>query len=57
MLCRVALVRVRGVKKGRRVDVQLQVDSEGRLTIVGKEIGRKDGGITKEVVELVSSEN
>lgn len=47
----IAVVRVKGVQKGGKVEVQIQVDSEGRVVIVGREIGRKDGGITKGVVE------
>jgi len=47
----IAVVRVRGVRKGGKVEVQIQVDSEGRAVIVAREIGRKDGGITKGVVE------
>ena len=53
----VAILRVRGVKKGGRVEVQVQVDTEGRVTVVGREIGRKDGSITKGVVEPVPTEN
>ena len=48
---KVAVLRVKGVKKGGSVEVHIQVDHEGRATIVGREIGRKDGGITKGVVE------
>jgi molecular chaperone DnaK (HSP70) len=47
----IAVVRVRGVKKGGKVEVHIQVDSEGQAVIVAREIGRKDGGITKCVVE------
>ena len=53
----VAWCRVGGVRKGGRIEVQVQVDAEGRVTIVGREVGRKDGGITKGVVEPVSTEN
>lgn len=48
---KIAVLRVKGVKKGGSVEVHIQVDQEGRATIVGREIGRKDGGITKGVVE------
>lgn len=47
----IAVVRLRGVKKGGKVEVQIQVDSEGQAVIVAREIGRKDGRITKGVVE------
>ena len=47
----IAMIRVKGVKKGGKVEVQIQVDSEGQVVIVAREIGRKDGGITKGVVE------
>ena len=47
----IAVVRVRRVNKGGKVEVHIQVDSEGRAVIVAREIGRKDGGITKGVVE------
>ena len=40
---RIAVIRVRGVKKGGKVEVQIQVDSEGQAVIVAREIGRKDG--------------
>lgn len=48
---KIAVMKVKGVKKGGSVEVQVQVDSEGRATIVAREIGRKDGGVTKGVVE------
>jgi molecular chaperone DnaK (HSP70) len=48
---KIAVLRIKGVKKGGSVEVHIQVDQEGRATIVGREIGRKDGGITKGVVE------
>jgi molecular chaperone DnaK (HSP70) len=48
---KIAVLRVKGVKKGGSVEVHIQVDQEGRAAIVGREIGRKDGGITKGVVE------
>jgi molecular chaperone DnaK (HSP70) len=47
----IAVVRVKGVQKGGKVEVQIQVDSEGRVVIVGREIGRKEGKITKGNVE------
>ena len=50
----IAVCRVPGVRIGGRLEVQVQVDSEGRVTIVGREIGRRDGGITKGVVEPFS---
>jgi len=53
----VAWCRVAGVRKGGRIEVQIQVDAEGRVTIVGREVGRKDGGITKGVVEPVPTQN
>ena len=52
----VAIVRVRGVQKGGRIEVQVQTDSEGRVTIVGREIGRKDGAVAKGVVESQKSD-
>lgn len=48
---RVAVVRVKGVKEGGEVEVQIQIDSEGKATIVGREIGRKDASVVKGVVE------
>jgi molecular chaperone DnaK (HSP70) len=53
----VAWCRVRGVRRGGRVEVQVQVDGEGRVTIVGREVGRKEGGITKGVVEPATEQN
>jgi molecular chaperone DnaK (HSP70) len=47
----IAVVKVRGVGKGGRVEVHVQIDSEGRVTIVGREIGRKDGAVAKCVIE------
>lgn len=47
----IGVIRVRGVKKGGKVEVQIQVDSEGQVVIIAREIGRKDGGIAKGVVE------
>jgi hypothetical protein len=44
-------LKVKGVNKGGSVEVHVQVDSEGRATIVGREIGRKVGSVTKGVVE------
>lgn len=52
---KIAGLRVKGVKKGGSVEVHIQVDQEGCATIVGREIGRKDGGITKGVVEPKSN--
>jgi molecular chaperone DnaK (HSP70) len=48
---KIAALRVKGVKKGAKVEVQIQVDQEGRVVIVGRELGRKDGGVAKGVVE------
>jgi hypothetical protein len=48
---KVAVLKVKGVNKGGSVEVHVQVDSEGRATIVGREIGRKVGSVTKGVVE------
>jgi hypothetical protein len=48
---KIAILRVRGVKKGGHVEMQIQVDSEGRVVIVGREVDRKDGKVTKGVVE------
>jgi molecular chaperone DnaK (HSP70) len=52
----VAVVRVRGVERGGRVEVQVQIDSEGRVTIVGREIGRKVGAVAKGVIETQKSQ-
>ena len=35
---KVAVVRVNGVKKGGEVEVLIQIDSEGRVIIVGREV-------------------
>jgi molecular chaperone DnaK (HSP70) len=48
----VGVVKVRGVEKGGRVEVHVQIDSEGRVTIVGREIGRKDGAVAKGVIDV-----
>jgi molecular chaperone DnaK (HSP70) len=48
---KIAVLRVKGVKKGAKVEVQIQVDSEGRTVIVARELGRKDGGVAKGVVD------
>lgn len=49
---KIAVLKVKDVKKGGSVEVHIQIDSEkGRATIVAREIGRKDGNITKGVVE------
>lgn len=48
---KIVILRVRGVKKGGHVEVQIQVDSEGRVVIVGREVDKKGGGVTKGVVE------
>lgn len=53
---KVAVVRVKDVKVGGEVEVHVQIDSEGRATIVGREIGRKDGSVTKGVVEPEKTE-
>lgn len=47
----IASLRVRGVEKGATVEVQIQVDSDGRTVIVGRELGRKDAGVTKGTIE------
>jgi molecular chaperone DnaK (HSP70) len=47
---KMAALRVKGVKKGAKVEVQIQVDPDGRVVIVGRELGRKDGGVAKGVV-------
>ena len=47
----IAKLRVRGVRKGGDVEVQIQVDSDGKAVIVGRELGRKDAGVTKGVIE------
>jgi hypothetical protein len=48
---KIAILKVRGVKKGGHVEMQIQVDSEGRVIIVGREIDRRDGRVMKGVVE------
>jgi molecular chaperone DnaK (HSP70) len=53
---RVALLRLKGVKVGGEIEVQVQIDSEGKATIVGREIRRKDGSVTKGVVEAEKAE-
>ena len=48
---KIAVLRVKGVKKEGLVEVMIQIDSEGRVVIYGREIGRKDGSIAKGIVE------
>jgi molecular chaperone DnaK (HSP70) len=53
---KLAVVRVKNVSKGGEVEVHVQIDSEGRATIVGREIGRKDGNVAKGIVEAEKTE-
>ena len=48
---KIAALRIRDVKKGGEVEVLIQIDSEGGVTLVAREVGRKEGGVTKVVVD------
>jgi hypothetical protein len=47
---KIAVLKVRDVKKNSQIEVFIQIDSEGKVTIVAREIGRKDGSVTKIVL-------